>query len=230
MLNKKGTVLVVAITAMMIILIIGAICLQIYVNQNLLDTFDQVKARTFYSAEGAVEMMRAYIQKQTNDNLTTNGDTLSDNRGFLVDVTPFKEANVMTDWEPFKAETTSNFPKPILVDSFDGTMHPSVNVAVLLHRLTSGDKTRVKTEGKINFKDGEADIYANTPLATSDYGRVFRGYEIVATASAVHKTALGINTISTTLRYYFYTRRVNTGSAESPYYKNEIKWVGWRID
>ena len=230
MLNKKGTVLVVAVTAMMIVLIIGAICLQIYVDQNLLDTFDQVKTRTFYSAEGAVEMMKGYIEKQIQEHLTTNGDTLSENRGFLVDVTPFVSANVMKDWDPFKADTTAKYPKPLLVDSFDGTIYPSINVDVYLHRLTSTDKTDVKNTRKINFKDGESDIYANTNSATADYGRTFRGYEIVATATAVHKTALGINTISTTLRYYFYTRRVNTGSASNPYYKNEIKWVGWRID
>ena len=231
MLNKKGTVLVVAVTAMMIVLIIGAICLQIYVNQNLLDTFDQVKTRTFYSAEGGVEMMRAYIQKQTEAHLTANGDTLSSNRGFLVEVTPFVSANNMKDWNPFQSGSTVSYASPLLAASFDGTMYPGVNVEVVLHRLTPSDKNDVKVKKKINFKEGEDQIYANTNTAAADYGRTYRGYVIIATATATHKTALGINTISTTLRYYFYTKRENTPPpGGGDYYTNKIKWVGWRID
>ncbi|MCR4662592.1 MAG: hypothetical protein K5622_01730 [Endomicrobiaceae bacterium] len=239
--NKKGTVLVVAITAMMIMIVIGAICLQIYTNQTILDGYDQVKKRTFYSAEAAVEMMKGYIVKKTEESLTIpGGDILTNyNKGFLATVAPVTGANTVKDWKPF-SDNTANYKNLLLnpAANFDGTMHPAIKADVYLHRLTKADETRVKTNSGVNFfkdngnpnspQDINSSIFANATAAdTSEY----RGYEIVATASTLYKTSLSVDsTISTTLRYYFYTQRKNTGSAENPNYINEINWVGWRRD
>ena len=255
--SKKGTVLVVAVTAMMIMMIIGFICFQIYTNQSILDTYDQVTKRTFYSAEGAIEMMKGYIEHKTDyykdpikgDVMANPADltAINTNRGFLVSVTPFISANNMKDWEPFKDGSTHSFAIALLKENFDGTMHPGVKARVYLHRLRKTDEDRIVNQNKINFigysvpnDPSSAKVNINSKIfrninnvAADDLAtEVYKGYEIVAISSATHKTALSNNTISTTLRYYFYTVRTSSPVAGTSdfNFSNKIQWVGWRRD
>lgn len=237
MINKKGAVLVVAITAMVIMIVIGAVCLQIYTNQSLMDSYDQIKMRTFYSAEGALEMMRGYIVRMTENNLTNTGsergDSMYGGRGFLASVTKYNnKTGKPTVWEPFKDAAGST---KLLKGSFDGTMYPGIAAEVSVRRLTSADKTTL-INNKIRFKPAPAaenQIYAVMSSETQDINN-FRGYEIYATAYTTHKTTMGSNVIRTTLRYYFFTERKSvtygSGSTEYKVFTNDIKWVGWRRD
>lgn len=240
LMDKKGTVLVVAVTAMMVMIIIGLVCLQIYTNQSLLDTYDQIKQRTFYSAEAGVEMMRGYIDKKIDETSVTTGnergDSMYGNRGFLAFVTKVHGSiGETTNWEPFKEGTTSPYARAFLKDVFDGTMHPSIQVEVHLHRLNALDFVEVHNNRGITFRDGgtniDALIFASILTEILDFGRTYRGYEIVSTATAFHKTTMGTNYIKTTLRYYFYTKREQVDVEPGVVlYKNNIKWVGWRRD
>ena len=241
--NKKGTVLVVAVTAMMIMIIIGAVCLQIYMNQSLIDTYDQIRMRTFYSAEGAIELMRGYIDKQVEANLVTSGDTRGDcmynNRGFLAYVTRFTGYgyNKTTEWEPFKENTSSPYAIPLLKDNFDGIIYPGIKARVYLRRITYGDLNDIYVDRMIRFKDATGagiDGQIFNPVIVSeamDNGTEYRGYEIVAIASTTYKTSISVTKVETTLRYYFYTRRISHDlGAGVTSFENRINWVGWRKD
>jgi Tfp pilus assembly protein PilX len=61
MFKKKGSILPVTVVAMLIMTIIGLICIQMFMLQNMMNTVDQARTRTFYAAEGAIEMLRGYI-------------------------------------------------------------------------------------------------------------------------------------------------------------------------
>ncbi len=244
--NNKGTVLVVAVTAMMIMIIIGAVCLQIYTNQSLLDTYDQIRMRTFYSAEAGVEMMRGYINQKLADTWVSSGSTqlgdkANSGRGFLYDVTKTQgllQGFMPKEWEPFKDGSTVAYAKPLLKEPFDGTMHPKVTVDVKLRRLTILDQNNILNNEKIVFINditlvplAAGDIFHTLTTDALDY-HTYRGYEIVSTATAEHKTTMGVNTISTTLRYYFYTReKVDTDPVTgNQTFNHFIFWVGWRKD
>ena len=245
--DKKGTVLVVAVTAMMIMIIIGLVCLQIYTNQSLLDTYDQVRQRTFYSAEAGIEMMRGYIDKKVEENLVpvggvavNVGDAMYGCRGFLAYVTRIHGVSLInfdntTVWEPFKEGTTSPYPNAYLKEVFDGTMHPKVDIEVTLHRLNASNYVDVHDDRHVYFKYGGAPIddkiFFAYPSEAFDINAEYRGYEIRSVATAVHNTTMGSNTIKTTLRYYFYTKRIPQDLGEGvTRFENRIFWVGWRQD
>ncbi len=59
--NKKGSILVITVISMFILTIIGFICLEMFVSQNILIATDVAKIKTFYAADGVVEMLRGYI-------------------------------------------------------------------------------------------------------------------------------------------------------------------------
>lgn len=239
--NKKGTVLVVAIVAIMIMIIIGMICLQMYANQNIIDTYDQARIRTFYTAEGAIEMMRGYINKKLAE---TRDPVKGDISNFLVKVTPFVTGTKKTtDWYPFIRKNPANYQVPVLVDSdngnidipFDGTMYPPIYVSVTLHRLykkssSDSDKNRISS---LLLSDITPDkFYASKadPANAYDDPDYSPAYEIVAIASTTHRTSLSSAVISTTLRYYFWTKYTNTGTVDNPCIVYEKKFVGWRKD
>lgn len=235
--NSKGTVLVVAVVSMMIMMIIALVCLQIYTNQGIIDTYDQIKMRTFYSAEGAVEIMRAHIDKQMELNRSEYGDhIITNSRTFLATVTPCttKEgAIVSTDWEPFSKQAYYDrhviYSDPVLENDFDGTMYPGVKAVVYLHRLVSSDFNRVNTllavPISIDYFTSNLDHEQNIGTFPKK-----KAYEIVATATANFKTTLGINNVvSTTVRYYFKTETTLTPGT-TPLYSTTKKCVGWRID
>lgn len=236
--NNKGTVLVIAVTAMIIMIVIGMVCLKIYETQSLLDVYEQARIRTFYAAEGAIEMMRGYIDVKTAEHLGTNGDVV-DGDGYLSSVTPFKVSagsiigllnpnNYDTvNWEPFGSNTTTLDPKKFLEKEFDASMYPSISVTVYLRKLTAvKDLTRVQTDLKVPFSIEHFCVVVGTVLQITDD----TGYEIVATAKANYKTALANGDISTTLRYYFSTKRQNLGTPENPNMKYTKTFVAWRKD
>lgn len=65
--NKKGTILPVTIVSMFIMIVIAFTCIKMFLVQNVMSTSDQLKVRTFYAAEGAMERQKMIIYKQIND-------------------------------------------------------------------------------------------------------------------------------------------------------------------
>ena len=59
--NNNGSILIVTVISMFILTIIGYISLEMFIAQNQLVATDVAKVRTFYAADGVVEMMRGYI-------------------------------------------------------------------------------------------------------------------------------------------------------------------------
>ncbi len=226
--NKKGTVLVIAVAAMMIMGIIGFICLQVYTNQNMLDTYDQIRKRTFYSAEGAVEMMRGYLQKKI-DATTVNP---MDGDVYLYDKTNGKNwapfTDTFEDYEIFKTVYGDVFHKEDgtlflkKTEFFDRTIHPGIKVIVFVHRVRWLTDYNLYHDDLGGYWPAEAGPMGNyVSLVPSKYNGL---YVIVASAFAEHKSTMGVNTVRTTLRFYFYTKYKSMSE------KNEIKWVAWRID
>ncbi|MDD5021272.1 MAG: hypothetical protein PHR82_03925 [Endomicrobiaceae bacterium] len=70
--NNNGAILIVTVISMFILTIIGFISLEMFVAQNALVATDVAKVRTFYAADGIVEMMRGYINVTCPDHLTIN--------------------------------------------------------------------------------------------------------------------------------------------------------------
>jgi hypothetical protein len=72
--RNNGAILLVVVISMFILTIIGFICIEMFAAQNILAMTDMAKIRTFYAADGVVEMMRGYIAKNY---LETTADTLN---------------------------------------------------------------------------------------------------------------------------------------------------------
>lgn len=209
MVNDKGTILPVTIVAMTIMMIIGVICLQMFSAQNILDTYDQAKIRTFYSAEGAIEMMRGYIDLAVNVNLDpVYGDNHSSGRGYV---------NLKTsagNWTPLNNAAEH----PVLsTDYFDGTMYPGIKVSAYCSRLTNADFSLISPE-----------IPAVTAASYGNYNAGANcAYKIVAIASTTHKTNLATQLIVSTVTYYFATKRT---VSETGYITRTNHFVCWRKD
>ncbi len=62
--NQKGSILVVTVISMFVLTVIGFICLEMFVSQNILVSTDVAKIKTFYAADGVVEMLRGYINEK----------------------------------------------------------------------------------------------------------------------------------------------------------------------
>ncbi len=205
MLNKKGTILPVTIVSMTIMMTIGIICLQMFSAQNILNTYDQAKLRTFYSAEGAVEMMRGYIDYAVAHNSNaTYGDNHESGKGFLNWKTKTGK------WEPLK----SGAEHPVLANYFDSTMHPKIKASAYCERLTAAEISSIAVEVPAvaaynNYASGEQ-----------------CAYKIVAIASTTHKTNLATQLIVSTVTYYFATKRRMDGSK----IVHDRKFVCWRRD
>lgn len=221
--NKKGTILVVAVTAMIIMILIGLVCMQLYYNQSIIDSYDATKKRTFYSAEAGVEMMKGYILRKIEENKAAHssgavtGDVSAGSeghkKGFLVDKMP----NVGSTWSPFAAGKEF----PALKENFDATMHPAIVTSVYVKRLGSTDVTSL---GKFYYKGVETSFGTVGNAANSDR----KAYVIISEAKAAgYKTALNTGAIVTTIKYYFYTNHAGTGAG--PFSHDPIT-IGWRID
>lgn len=235
--NNKGTILVVAVTAMLVMIIIGFVCLQMYMNQSLLDTYDVTKKRLFYSAEGIIEILRGYINKSVpDDDITPSGSR----GGFLYNKTnnASKTWNIRTD--SAAGDTKLAGLKQLLdANTFDGTMHPPVRITELyVKRIINNSDTDIAglistgclynplgSNNLQHFRDGRHDKGAAVTDGTAD----FRSYEIVAKAVSSHRTALSSNSeISVTLHYYFFT--TFSGPPSASVTRHKPRFVGWRIE
>lgn len=231
--NTKGTVLVVAVVAMMIMLIIGLICLKIYTIQAILDTYDQSKMRALYSAEGAIEMMRGYIDAKIVQNLNIDGDTMNGGRGFLQSVTPVQAgtsgSNILTvNWDPFRHGSTVSYRVPLHKDAFDGTIHPSVFVGVYLRRIT---KNNTSSEDSKAMQDKYNIVFTDDQYCKAAGPCVDSAYKIVAVASTTHKTMLSSQVVVSTVTYFFTTHKVATTLPTGVVYVTfDKKFEAWRID
>lgn len=111
-LKIKGSILPVTVVAMLIMTIIGFICIQMFMLQNMLNTVDQARVRTFYAAEGAIEMLRGYISlnyPETNNNFSS----------------------VVMPWQPINIYINSSG------NYYDQTIYPGVYARVVCNRLAS---------------------------------------------------------------------------------------------
>ena len=229
--NNKGTILVVAITAMIIMIIIGYVCLQMYMNQSIIDTYDATKKRLFYSAEGAIEIFRGYIN--INRSHIAN-DTAAGGYGYL-----YSHAIVNNSGNG-SGITSSNAWTPLpsgVLNPFDATMHPSIIVTVGLRRLTVlGAAVGQNPELRKLLNAGAFGAKGNTfrsAITTGGVASDDRAYEIIARATATHNTALigrssSNNTMTLTLHYYFYTHHQGSDAAGNN--QHVPIFVGWRIE
>ncbi|GEM_PF-2247215 len=70
--NNKGAVIIVTVVSMFILTIIGFVCIEMFIAQNMLVAADVAKIRTFYAADGVVEMLRGQINRFCPDDNLTN--------------------------------------------------------------------------------------------------------------------------------------------------------------
>lgn len=208
--NDKGTILPVTIVAMTIMMIIGIICLKIFSSQNILDTYDQAKIRTTYSAEGVVEVMRGYIQYAVNVNKDPMyGDNHHSGRGYINWKTS------AGNWTPLNNATEY----PVLAaDFFDGTMYPGIKVSAYCSRLSAADFNLLSSE----YPAVNATSYGNYNAGENC------AYKIVAIASTTHKTNLATQLIVSTVTYYFATKR--TVIPIINYINRQNYFICWRKD
>lgn len=68
--NNKGAVIIVTVVSMFILTIIGFVCIEMFIAQNMLVAADVAKIRTFYAADGVVEMLRGQINRFCPDGTT----------------------------------------------------------------------------------------------------------------------------------------------------------------
>ena len=252
--NNKGTILVVAVTAMVIMIIIGYVCLQMYMNQGILDTYDVTKKRLFYSAEGSIEMFKAYLikntnlEKQTYENIGLPGGA----KGFIFNNAKVNNSG-KSDNDSFSAANSWNPLVSGTLVPFDGTMHPRINVQIGLRRLTAlgvGANQNPELNSFLNsISAAPASHFYSTPAPNLKERFVgpnrfrqaignFTGagdrkaYEIVAKATTNHRTALSNNTaISCVIHYYFYTTpEYKTIGGVDKIIAHNITFVGWRIE
>lgn len=101
--NNNGAILIVTVISMFILTIIGFVSLEMFVSQNELVATDVAKVRTFYAADGVVEMLRGYIGKNY---LETNINTFD----AAVVTSPWTEANVINTAISAGYDTTPTFP------------------------------------------------------------------------------------------------------------------------
>lgn len=88
--KDNGAILIVTVISMFILTIIGFVSLEMFISQNELVATDVAKVRTFYAADGVVEMMRGLIARDHS------GDTGND-FDLAVITDPWTEANVINN-------------------------------------------------------------------------------------------------------------------------------------
>lgn len=113
-LKEKGSILPVTIVAMLIMTIVGLICVQMFMLQNIMNTVDQARTRTFYAAEGATEMLRGYV----------NLNYPETNNAFSALAMP---------WQPIDIYINSSG------NYYDRTIHPGIYARAVCNRLASAN-------------------------------------------------------------------------------------------
>lgn len=225
-LSNRGTILPVTIVSMTVMMIIGIICLQMFSAQNILDTYDQVKLRTFYSAESTIEMMRGYIDYITNIKMQSNGDSWNNSRGFL------NYKTISGAWAPLCITEADSY--PVLESGFfDGTMYPGVKVSVSCSRLHSTEISNLHSNGIVNFNvsiPGESFYVADFVADDNSNDGNLCAYKIVAIASSTHKTSLSTQLIVSTVTYFFITKKFGTGNPGEDNIEHRKYFVCWRKD
>jgi len=181
--NNRGSILAVTVVAMIIMMTIGLICLQMFYAQNVISTYDQIKLRTFYSAEGAIELARATIDS-----------VVEAHKVGAIDINNYLFMMTTSDW--YMLETVNGCPLFSSNKCFDGTMYPDVNCRVYCKCLGSLDIA-------CNYRN--VNFYREKGIPFPFLGDKDYGYEIVAIASATYKTNLSQKVVVSTLTYYFCT-------------------------
>lgn len=133
--NKKGTILPVTIVSMFIMIVVAYTCIKMFIVQNIMSTTDQLKIRTFYAAEGAIERQKGRIYKDIkyiNDSLEIDENTAIDsnpNECRIIDLVSLNPVD-------FK---TGDFVGGVYNDvqfKTEDKMYPDINVTTKISKFT----------------------------------------------------------------------------------------------
>mgnify|MGYP001182363894 CR=1 FL=1 len=105
--NNKGAVIIITIVSMFILTIIGFVCIEMFIAQNMLVAADVAKIRTFYAADGVAEMLRGQINKVCPDSTTNYLDSSIPPLGSTA---PWSGATVINNAISGGYDTTPTFP------------------------------------------------------------------------------------------------------------------------
>lgn len=103
--KNNGAILIVTVISMFILTIIGFVSLEMFVSQNELVATDVAKVRTFYAADGVVEMLRGYIGKTYLETTTNSLDA-----SVPAAPTPWPNVSVVNNAIVAGYDTTPTFP------------------------------------------------------------------------------------------------------------------------
>lgn len=103
--KNSGAILIVTVISMFILTIIGFVSLEMFVAQNELVATDVAKVRTFYAADGVVEMLRGYIIKTFPETTTNTLDS-----SVPVAPNPWSNVSVVNNAIVAGYDTTPTFP------------------------------------------------------------------------------------------------------------------------
>jgi len=105
--NNKGAVIITTIVSMFILTIIGFVCIEMFIAQNMLVAADVAKIRTFYAADGVAEMLRGQMNKVCPDSTTNYLDSSIPPLGSTA---PWSGATVINNAISGGYDTTPTFP------------------------------------------------------------------------------------------------------------------------
>lgn len=105
--NNKGAVIIITIVSMFILTIIGFVCIEMFIAQNMLVAVDVAKTRTFYAADGVAEMLRGQMNKVCPDSTTNYLDSSIPPLGSTA---PWSGATVINNAISGGYDTTPTFP------------------------------------------------------------------------------------------------------------------------
>lgn len=105
--NNKGAVIIITIVSMFILTIIGFVCIEMFIAQNMLVAADVAKIRTFYAADGVAEMLRGQMNKVCPDSTTNYLDSSIPPLGSTA---PWSGATVINNAISGGYDTTPTFP------------------------------------------------------------------------------------------------------------------------
>jgi hypothetical protein len=232
--NNKGAILVITIVSMMILTIIGYITLQMVSSQNVMDTYDQVKVRTDYAAEGIVERALGYIAYvvirstvvtpvgdiygDVGNNPTASGYLYSKVRSCAVDPDSGEHRWNLFNDAPTAGDLGAQDYGEIAPNAQFDDMFPNVSASVYCE-LVNG------SENGFNLGIGENDVHIYNSAEASP----MQTFKVVGTARAMVDAADGSEIVSTAICYFNMRRETSAPNADG---NREIKYkryiIGWR--
>ena len=251
--SNKGSILPVTVVAMLIMVALGLVCLQMFQAENIIQVQQQTKVRTFYAAEGAIEMFRGFIAYQSDNTANLRGDGLITDAtgtyfsGYRDDKTTggylySKTTDHTNGWRPFGKVPCDVGQGGADQDAmgnyyyyFKGKIDPDTGKpdGYFDNTMYPGTKITELRCIRLNSTDQVNVEKLGISVAGDYYNHIGDKsfYVVKAKAEAIYKTALfQSTTISTTLYFYFISEPDSVGSVgNSPYYyKYKYRPIAWR--